>query len=219
MISERSSTWSYKQTTCFDCLQIMISQPVWDPNMLQVWSHDSMCQERKIFHGGVKSQLGPGLANMASGQKSGLECPECSSPPFLSLQLLPSYCRRAPFPPPQVSSKQNRRKIWVGRLLERQHFVPWLMRDGGGKFVGLGAVAVARDCRAGAVTIALSLPSTAVGLDGSCFPLICSQEHLIEHFNFTSSTDLQSGALILTILLFRSTVLNWILQLWEQEVA
>ena len=38
------------------------------------------------------------------------------------------------------------------------------MRDGGGKFVGLGAVAVARDCRAGAVTIALSLPSTAVGL-------------------------------------------------------
>ena len=80
------------------------------------------------------------------------------------------------------------------------------MRDGGGKFVGLGAVAVARDCRAGAVTIALSLPSTAVGLDGSCFPLICSQEHLIEHF--TTSTDLQPGALILTILLFRSTALN-----------
>ena len=198
----------------------MISQPAWDPNMLQVWPHDLMCQERKIFHGGVKSQLGPGLANMASGQKSGLECPECSPPPFLSLQLLPSYCRRAPLPPPpppQVSSKQNRRKIWVGRLLERQHFVPWLMRDGGGKFVGLGAVAVARDCRAGAVTIALSLPSTAVGLDGSCFPLICSQEHLIEHFN--TSTDLQPGALILTILLFRSTALNWILQLWEQEVA
>ena len=61
------------------------------------------------------------------------------------------------------------------------------MRDGGGKFVGLGAVAVARDCRAGAVTIALSLPSTAVGLDGSCFPLICSQEHLIEHFNFKTT--------------------------------
>ena len=71
----------------------------------------------------------------------------------------------------------------------------------------------------GAVTIALSLPSTAVGLDGSCFPLICSQEHSIEHFNFNTSTDLQPGALILTILLFRSTVLNWILQLWEQEVA
>ena len=52
------------------------------------------------------------------------------------------------------------------------------MRDGGGKFVGLGAVAVARDCRAGAVTIALSLPSTAVGTRGQLL-----------------STDLQPGAL------------------------
>ena len=79
------------------------------------------------------------------------------------------------------------------------------MRDGGGKFVGLGAVAVARDCRAGAVTIALSLPSTAVGLDGSCFPLICSQEHslclfyylgvlsLIEYFNFGNRKLLREG--------------------------